>query len=351
MSAGRGDQATIGERALPAAAAEAAVSALPGPQPASGPAVVHVAAGALIDGAGRVLVAKRPDRAHQGGLWEFPGGKLEAGESVGAALARELYEELGIVVRRARPLIGVEHAYADKTVRLDVWRVEDWSGVPHGREGQPLAWREPAGLDPADFPAADVPVLAALRLPPLYLVSGEPADTPALFLARLDAALARGVRLVQLRAKALPAAALATLYRAAHARCRAAGARLLLNGTPALAAVLEADGVHLDARRLAACTQRPLPAGRLVGASCHTAAELAHARAIGCDFAVLGPVAATATHPGAVALGWARFAAMAAGAGLPVYALGGLGPEDLAAAWTAGAQGVAAIRALWTPPA
>lgn len=310
---------------------------------------VHVAAGALVDRAGRVLIAQRPARAHQGGLWEFPGGKLEAGESVQAALARELHEELGIVVRRARPLIAVEHAYADKTVRLDVWRIEDWSGVPHGREGQPLAWCDPQALDPVAFPAADVPVLAALRLPPMYLVTGEPAQEPEVFLARLDAALARGVRLVQLRAKALPAGALAPLCAAALQRCRAAGARLLLNGTPALAMQLGADGVHLDARALAACDRRPLPADRLLAASCHDAHELAQARRIGCDFAVLGPLAATATHPEAEPLGWARFAALVRTAGLPVYALGGLGPADLDAAWAAGAQGVAAIRALWQP--
>lgn len=310
---------------------------------------VHVAAGALVDRAGRVLIAQRPARAHQGGLWEFPGGKLEAGESVEAALARELHEELGIVVRRARPLIAVEHAYADKTVRLDVWRVEDWSGVPHGREGQPLAWCDPDALDPADFPAADVPVLAALRLPPLYLVTGEPAQEPEVFLARLDAALARGVHLVQLRAKTLPAGALAPLCAAALQRCRAAGARLLLNGAPALAMQLGVDGVHLDARALAACRERPLPADRLLAASCHDAHELAQARRIGCDFAVLGPLAATATHPEAEPLGWTRFAAFVRTAGLPVYALGGLGPADLGAAWAAGAQGVAAIRALWQP--
>ncbi|MFO1359261.1 Nudix family hydrolase [Plasticicumulans sp.] len=310
---------------------------------------MHVAAGALVDRAGRVLIAQRPARAHQGGLWEFPGGKLEAGESVQAALARELHEELGIVVRRARPLIAVEHAYADKAVRLDVWRIEDWSGVPHGREGQPLAWCDPQALDPAAFPAADVPVLAALRLPPMYLVTGEPAQEPEVFLARLDAALARGVRLVQLRAKTLPAGALAPLCVAALQRCRAAGARLLLNGAPALAMQLGADGVHLDARALAACRERPLPAGRLLAASCHDAHELAQARRIGCDFAVLGPLAATATHPEAEPLGWARFAALVRTAGLPVYALGGLGPADLDAAWAAGAQGVAAIRALWQP--
>lgn len=311
---------------------------------------MHVAAGALVDRAGRVLVARRPEHAHQGGLWEFPGGKIEDGESVAAALARELHEELGIVVRRARPLIGIGHTYADKTVHLDVWRVDDWSGVPHGRERQPLAWRDPATLDATQFPAADVPVLAALRLPSLYLVTGEPADSPPpVFLAHLDAALARGVRLVQLRAKGLTATALAELHRLAQPRCHDVGATLLLNAPPALAAVLGADGVHLDGRTLAACSGRPLPPEQLVGASCHDAASLAHAHAIGCDFAVLGPVAATATHPDAVPLGWSRFAALARAARLPVYALGGLGPAELDAAWAAGAQGVAAIRALWQP--
>ena len=99
---------------------------------------VHVAVGIVADSAGAILIARRPDHAHQGGLWEFPGGKVEAAESVATALQRELHEELGIAVQAAEPWLQIRHAYPDKTVLLDVWRVTAWRGEPHGREGQPL---------------------------------------------------------------------------------------------------------------------------------------------------------------------------------------------------------------------
>ena len=124
---------------------------------------IHVVAGALFDASGRVLVAQRPRGTHLEGLWEFPGGKLMPGESREAGLARELAEELGIRVLAARPLIWVEHRYPDRHIVLDVWRVESYSGEPHGRECQQVEWRDIRSLDSADFPPADAPVLTALR--------------------------------------------------------------------------------------------------------------------------------------------------------------------------------------------
>ena len=124
---------------------------------------IHVVAGVLSDAAGRVLVARRPSGSHLAGLWEFPGGKLRSDEPREAGLARELAEELGIRVLAASPFIRVEHRYSDRDVLLDVWRVESYSGEPHGREGQAIEWRNVGSLDAADFPPADAPVLAALR--------------------------------------------------------------------------------------------------------------------------------------------------------------------------------------------
>ena len=124
---------------------------------------IHVVAGVLFDPCGCVLVARRPRGKHLGGLWEFPGGKLRPDEPREAGLARELVEELGIRVLAASPFIRVEHRYPDRDVLLDVWRVESYSGEPHGREGQAIEWRNVGSLDAADFPPADAPVLAALR--------------------------------------------------------------------------------------------------------------------------------------------------------------------------------------------
>ena len=218
---------------------------------------------------------------------------------------------------------------------------------PVGREGQPLAWLAPEAMDPAAFPAADRPIITALRLPPLYLITGPDPTTPDAFLIRLAAALGRGVRLVQLRAHGLPAAAYARLAEAAFALCEAAGARLILNAEPELARELPAHGLHLTGERLWWHGPSAWGPGGLCGASCHDARDLQRAADLGLDYALLGPVQATATHPGAKPLGWSRFAELADLAALPVYALGGLSPADLDTAIHHGAQGVAAIRGLW----
>ena len=121
--------------------------------------IVSVAVGVLRDPERRVLVTRRAPHAHQGGLWEFPGGKLEPGESVLEALARELWEELGIEIEGSEPLLSVEHDYGDKRVRLDVHSVLRWRGEPRSLESQPLAWQRPEDLLGWEFPAANVAIL------------------------------------------------------------------------------------------------------------------------------------------------------------------------------------------------
>ncbi|MBK1721709.1 thiamine monophosphate synthase [Thiocystis violacea] len=303
--------------------------------------------GAIADAEGRILVTKRPDHVHQGGLWEFPGGKLESGERPEQGLRRELAEELGIQVRASRPLIRVQHDYGDRQVLLDVHRVEDYCGVPAGCEGQPLDWLHPDAMEPSCFPAADRPIINALRLPAVLLITGDGADRPNAFIERLGCALADGVRLVQLRAHGLSDAKYSALAARAHALCESHQARLLLNRDPDSLGDVSRHGLHLTTGRLMGLEARPGRAGELVGASCHSARQLARACELGLDYAVLSPVKPTASHPEAAPLGWEGFASLVEPAGLPVYALGGLSPADLAAAFTHGAQGVAAIRGLW----
>lgn len=132
------------------------------PNTAHNRAVVHVAAGVIIRDA-RVLVTRRPDDTHQGGLWEFPGGKLEPAEEVEAALKRELHEEIGIVVLDASALLQVHHDYGDKRVLLDFWQIEAFEGEPVGREGQALQWCPLVDLPKLEFPAANIAVVEHLR--------------------------------------------------------------------------------------------------------------------------------------------------------------------------------------------
>ena len=126
---------------------------------------VHVAVGVLLNGNREVLIALRSARSHQGGLWEFPGGKVEEGESVERALNREFEEELGISVQACTPLIQIRHEYSDKSVMLDVWRIEKYSGIPKGREGQAIEWRALSKLRAADFPKANERIISALNRP------------------------------------------------------------------------------------------------------------------------------------------------------------------------------------------
>ncbi|WP_306673562.1 Nudix family hydrolase [Tahibacter caeni] len=309
-------------------------------------APVHVVAAALIDADGRVLLAQRPEGKHLAGYWEFPGGKVEPGETPLQALQRELIEEVGVRIGAADPLIRIPWRYASKFILLDVYRVLAFDGQPHSCEGQALKWVPAAALDPAEMPPADHAVIHALALPPHYLITAEPDADDAAFLARLDAALERGVRLVQLRAKRCDGDRLRRLAGACLARVRTAGGQLLINSRWDLVEELDLDGVHLTAAQLSGFAERPVAARRWLAASCHDARELALAQALGVDFAVLGPVAATASHADREPLGWDAFAALCGAATVPVYALGGMRRDDLAMALAAGAQGIAGISGL-----
>lgn len=308
---------------------------------------VHVAAAAVTDPRGRVLIAQRPAHVHQGGLWEFPGGKLEQGESPGQALERELLEELGIKVRSARQLIQVRHDYPDKSVLLDVWRVEDYAGNPVGLEGQPLEWVAPIDLGKYAFPAANIPIIQALQLPDRYLITPEPGGDIPGFLAQLERAIERGISLVQLRARLLSQENYRQLALAAGELCRSADVRLLLNCAPHLVPDLGAQGVHLTGRRLMDLESRPLGSGYLVAASCHNRDEVIHADTLGLDFIVVSPVRPTASHPGTPAIGLGGLRSLCESAVMPVYALGGMRETDINQVRQSGAQGIAAIRGLW----
>jgi 8-oxo-dGTP diphosphatase len=308
--------------------------------------VVSVVAGILRHGE-KVFITRRPPGSHQGGKWEFPGGKMAPGETALAALTRELREEIGIEVQDAQPFLQIHHRYSDKTVLLDVWQVERWHGQPHGREGQEACWAAVHDLIPAEFPAADRLILRTLQLPPLYLISNVARYGKTGFRERLERALTAGARLVQLREPQLPPEEFQDYARELAGLCHRHGARLLLNADPAWVMACGADGVHLNRRRLLALKQRPLSLDHWVAASCHDAAELAQAQRIEADFAVLSPVARTESHPDAVPLGWERFQELCAAVPLPVYALGGMQAADLPRAHKAGAQGLAMMRGVW----
>ena len=318
----------------------------------------------LEDEQGRVLVAQRPEGKSLAGGWEFPGGKLHEGEGRLEGLARELHEELGIRIEPAscRPLIRYLHAYAGLEVVLDAWRVGRWTGTLQLLEHQALDWRRPARLLDTGLLPADAAIVKAIRLPALLAITPPEADRgEERFLddiEALGATLGRG--LVCVRRPDLDAARLVALAGGAACRLEGSATRLLLHGEPntlwpalqeARDAAAErfqvAAGIHMPGRCLEALRSRPIPEAAWLGASCHDATQLARAASIGVDYAFLGPVKATASHPGQPGMGWEKFEELVRDLPLPVYAIGGLAPEDLETAWAHGAQGIAAIRSLW----
>ena len=297
------------------------------------------------DGTIEFLLGQRAPGSFYPGFWEFPGGKVEPGETPHSALLRELGEELGIEVIRADPWLCRQHVYDHAHVRLNFFRVRHWRGELQDRVHSALTWQRAAALDVSPMLPANAPVLAALTLPEFYAIThaGEIGiDAQLLALAQ---ALEGGLKLVQLREPTLDPARRWSFVHAAVDLCHRYGARVLVNRDAALAKAAGADGLHLPASQLAAQAKRPN--FELVAASCHSAAELESAGRLGCDFAVFGPVRASASHPGVAGIGWNNFAVAVGVPPLPTLALGGLSRVDLDEGQRAGAHGIAAIRAAW----
>jgi 8-oxo-dGTP diphosphatase len=296
----------------------------------------EVAVGVLLRPDGAVLLADRPAGKPYAGYWEFPGGKIEPGEDVQQALARELHEELGIDIGTALPWFTFEYDYPHAYVRLHFRRVFDWRGTPHAREGQQFAFVDPAGALPQPLLPAAIPALRWLTLPTVCLRSDAQAAGHAAFIAQLDARLAQGLRLLWLDEPAMTELDFDGLLDAATVRCQAHGAQVLVSRRAAVPAA-QADGLVLGTEHLSALAERP--AASWVGAVVDGAAALEHAKRIGCDFVVAGPVLPV-SRAQAPALGWHGFSALAARAAMPMFAAGGLDASDLQRALQAGAHGI-----------
>jgi len=307
--------------------------------------IVHVAAAVITRPDGSFLVGQRAADTFYPGYWEFPGGKVEAGETPREALIRELYEELDMEVLEAWPWLTREHVYEHAHVNLHFFEVPAWRGEIHDRVHAALSWQQAATMDVEPMLPANGPILKALRLPRRMAITQAAEIGIDTQLARLDQALADGLRLVQIREPGLLAPDREAFARAVLARTRTAGAIALINDDVDLATRLGADGVHLPAHRLAELNTRP--ALEWVGASCHTRNELEQAATLGLDYALLGAVNPTASHPERDALGWDAFADLIRALPLPVFALGGLGTNELDTAKAHGAHGVAGIRSFW----
>ena len=295
--------------------------------------MIDVAAAVLLRADGAFLLAQRPAGKVYAGYWEFPGGKIEPGEAPAQALARELHEELGIDIAGAYSWLTRVYTYPHGTVRLQFFRVSDWKGDPHPREDQAIAWQRIDAPMAAPMLPANAPVLASLALPVEYAITDAAGRGAPRMLAELERALERGLGLLQVREPSLTEEERNLFTRQAIGLAHRHGCKVLTKEPFA-----GADGVHFTSAALMALRERP---SGIAAASCHSRAELERAMQLELDFVVLGPVKDKA------AIGWPRFAEIAAGSSIPVYAIGGLSRSDREDAWRAGAHGVAMIRAAW----
>ncbi|SDG89927.1 Nudix family hydrolase [Nitrosomonas sp. Nm132] len=306
---------------------------------------VEVVAAVIIRPDGRFLLTSRPEGKPYAGYWEFPGGKIEAGESALQAITRELQEELGIQVEQVYPWITRVFTYTHATVRLHFYRVVEWYGQPFGRENQALSWQTVDNVSVIPLLPANLPVIRGLALPPVYAITNASELGEEAMLCKLEHAFQQGLKLLQIREKSMTNDRFRWLASEIIRRAHTFQARVVINSDISLSRELGADGVHLTSAQLMSLTKRPDV--NWCGASCHNAEELYQAESIGMDFVVLGPLLPTLSHPGLPVLGWRKFSSLVRDYSLPVYALGGLVHADLAIALEQGGHGIAMMRDIW----
>ena len=305
--------------------------------------MLEVAVGVIKNQVGDVLISQRVSNAHQASLWEFPGGKLELGEAALQALKRELLEELNIKVVSAKLLIKVQHRYEDLSVCLFVYTIDTYLGEVRGMQKQVTKWVSISTLRDYSFPEANKKIIEVLNLPRFYPIVDESLGDDGTLLKQLDKLTNQGYKMIQLRAKSKNEKQLKSLALQAIEKCKKKGVRLFLNSRVDIAKTLKADGVHLSGRELDKL-EHPLGNEILLAASCHTQFELKKASDLGALFTVLSPVCYSRSHIDIEPLGWESFSEMARQTTLPVFALGGVGPENLEQAIASGAFGVSGIR-------
>jgi 8-oxo-dGTP diphosphatase len=288
---------------------------------------------------GKVLVAQRTARQLSAGFWELPGGKIEPGETAAQAASRELLEETGLTALGLERWISYTHRFATRVLHLHFFRARGWEGTPHGREGQRLAWVDPAAPNVSPMLPSNDRALFALSLPATYVVADVGAgDQPRDVLARLDGALSQGARLIRVRISGWAPGQMTALLARVSVMASAYPSARILAGSLMHAQSVGLAGVHSCTRHLRRLTARP--AVPVWAATCHDESDVARAVALGADFIVLSPVLADPERPELTPHGWQGLRRVIAACPVGVYAHGGLGPAEGPAVRQAGAAGL-----------
>ncbi len=309
---------------------------------------IHVVIGIIKNTQDEVLVTTRNKNAHLSGYLEFPGGKLEPGETPEQALTRELKEELDINLFEYSQLIQIPYIYTDRKVFLDVYKVNKYSGNIAANESQEVYWQNAFSLDPGLFPSANHGLIRAIQLPNVVAVTPDYHQHTNKFIDYFKSTIKReNISIIHLRSHQINDSEYIQLAEECLKLCNENNTKLVLNRTAASVLKINASGLHLTSKSLASLNKRPLGYEYLVSASCHNLGEVLHATKLGLDYVFVGPVIEKYLANSSQVLGWENFALLTRESSIPVYAIGGTSISNIKTSVECGGQGIAAIRDLW----
>jgi len=294
--------------------------------------VTHAAVGIIQQADGMVLLAQRPIGKPWAGYWEFPGGKVEAGETPKSALSRELKEELGIDVIEAYPWLTRRFDYpanynaigeltsVAKTVKLYFFVVTKWLGKPQALEGQAFCWESPNAMTVSPMLPANTPIFSALKLSRTYWILDYDLLGETEFFKQFNQLLANGVRMILLRAQRLASEGLNGLIDKLRRMTQADQMKLLIETGSVVTDLLKVDGLHLSTNALMKMDVRPQDL--LCGATCDDIHSLQHAAQLGLDYVFLRINKHVANDLSQAVIDWDLFHQQLSDYPLPVYVVG-----------------------------
>jgi 8-oxo-dGTP diphosphatase len=306
---------------------------------------VNVSVAVLINADHQVLLGQRPPPKSWNGWWEFPGGKIEKGETSVDALYREIYEEIGVKITQFKKWVTRKYSYGENDITLHFFKVQKWEGEVSSKENQKLVWTYLKNPNVSPILPANLFVQKAFDLPKYYAITNLSEMSKKVFFNQLENKITNGLKMIQVREKNISFNEFKIFSKEVIKICKPKNVKVIINSDVNLAYEIKSDGVHLTSKDLISIKTKPK--NLIVSASCHTQEEINIAEKLNIHFVVLSAVNKTKSHSNIKPIGWNKFQTIANKTNIPIYALGGLSSGDYEVALENGAVGIASQRSIW----